>query len=140
MVLVIVLLATAAIVCTGIFVTLRSFRAENRTPVEAKPRHSWSNPHDAATTAALKHYFEGKQCASCGRTIPPVHAGELRPGLLNTNTHEAMTWDAIPAANLSATLASHVPICSNCLTIETLRRQHPELVVDRHRTIENSSH
>jgi len=139
-VLVIVLLATAAVVCIGMFVTLRSFRAENRTPVEPKARNPWSNRHDAATTAALKHYFEGKQCAPCGRAIPPVHAGELRPGLLDTSTHEAMTWDEIPAANLSATLGSHVPICSNCLTIETFRRQHPELVVDRHRTIENPSH
>ena len=138
-VLVIVLLATAVVVCTGIVVTLRAFRAANGMPVEAKPRNPWSNPHDATTTAALKHYFEGKQCADCGRTIPPVHVGELHPGLLDTNTHEAIAWDEISAANLSATLGSHVPICSNCVTIETFRRQHPELVVDRHRTIENPS-
>jgi hypothetical protein len=138
--LVVVLLATAAVVCVGIFFTLRGFRAENRPPVEVKPRHAKSNPHDAAMTAQLKHFFEGKQCAACSRPIPPVHAGELRPGLRNANTHEAIAWADIPAANLSTTLESHVPICSNCLILETFRLQHPELVVDRHRTIQNPSH
>lgn len=138
--LVVVLLATAAVVGIGIFFTLRAFRAENRPPVQVKPTHAKSNPHDAATTAQLKHFFEGKQCAACIRPIPPMHAGDLRPGLLNANTHEAIAWDDIPAANLSTTLESHVAICSNCLMIETFRRQHPELVVDRHRTIENPSH
>jgi hypothetical protein len=138
--LVVVLLATAAVVAAGIYFTLRGFRAADRPPVEVKPRHAKSNPHDAATTAQLQHFFEGKPCAACSRPIPPVHVGELRPGLLNTNTHEATTWADIPVANLSTTLESHVPICSNCVVIETLRRQHPELVVDRHRTIENPSH
>jgi hypothetical protein len=64
----------------------------------------------------------------------------LRPGLLNTGTHEAMDWNDIPAANLSATLASHVPICSSCLISESFRREHPELVVERRRPIENLSH
>jgi hypothetical protein len=126
--LVIVLVATTTVVCAGIYFTLRGFRAVDRPPVEVRPRH------DAATTAQLKHFFEGKQCAACSRPIPPVHAGEMRPGLLNANPHEAIAWDDILAANLSTTLASHVPICSNCLISETFRRQHPELVVDRHRT------
>jgi hypothetical protein len=138
--LVIVLLATAAVVCAGIFFTLRGFRAVDRPPVDVKPRHAKGNRHDAATTAQLKHFFEGKQCAACNRPIPPVHAGELRPGLRNANTHEAVAWDDIPAANLSTTLETHVPICSNCVIIETLRRQQPELVVDRHRTVEYPSH
>ncbi len=137
--LVIVLLVTAAVVCAGIVFTLRGFRAENRPPVEVKVKRAKSNPHDAAATAQLKHYFEGRTCASCNRTIPPVNAGELHPGLLNTKTHEAIEWADIPVSNLPATLANHVPICSNCVMLETLRHQHPELIVDRHRTIENPS-
>ena len=139
-VLVIVLLATAAVVCAGIVFTLRGFRAGDRPPVERKPRQVRGNPHDPATTAELKHFFEGKSCGSCNRAIPPVHAGEIRPGLLDPNTHETMAWNEIPAANLASTLRSHQPICSNCLTLETFRRRHPELVVDRHRRIESPSH
>jgi hypothetical protein len=133
--LVIVLLATAAVVCAGCFFTLRAFRAADHPPVEVNPRHAKGNPHDAATTAQLKHFFEGKQCAACSRPIPPVHVGDLRPGLLNATTHEEIAWGDIPAADLSATLESHVPICSSCLVIEAFRRQHAELVVDRHRSL-----
>ena len=128
----IVLLATTVLIGAGVYFTFRWFRLANRPPVEVKPRHAKVHPHDAATIAQLKHFFEGRQCAACSRPIPPVHAGELRPGLLNANTHEAIAWDDIPEANLSTTLGSHVPICSNCLIAETFRRQYPELVVDRH--------
>ena len=102
-------------------------------------RHARSNPHDAATTAQLKRFFEGKVCAACSRPIAPVHAGELRPGLLNTKTQEAIAWADIPTANLSFALESHDPLCSHCAVVETFRREHPELVVDRHRTLEYPS-
>jgi hypothetical protein len=130
----IALLATAALVWPGIYFTLRGFRALDRPKVEVKPRQ------DAATAARLKQFFEGKQCAACSRPIPPVHAGELRPGLLNASAQEAIAWDDVLAANLASTLETHVAICSNCLIIGTFRRQHPELVVDRHRTLESHSH
>jgi hypothetical protein len=139
-VLVIVLLATAVVVCLGIVFTLRAFRAGDRPPVERMPRQVRGNPHDPAATAELKHFFEGKSCASCNRPIPPVQAGQMRPGLVDPNTHQTMAWNQIPTANLAATLRSHQAICSNCLTLETFRQQHPELVVDRHRTIESPSH
>lgn len=134
----IVLLGTAVVVGAGILFTYRGFRAANRPPVEVKPSRAKSNPHDAATTAQLKHFFEGKECAACSRPIV-MHLGEMRPGLLNNTTHEAIAWNEIPAVNLSTTLESHVPICSNCVVIETFRAQQPELVVDRHRTMEYPS-
>jgi hypothetical protein len=139
-VLVVALLATAAVVCAGIFFTLRGFKEQDRRPVDPSPKRTKSHPHEPAATAELKHFFEAKSCAACGRAIPPVHAGELRPGLLNPDTHETIGWDDIPDGNLRATLATHKPICSNCVTLETFRRQHPELVVDRHRTIETPIH
>lgn len=133
--LVIVVLATLAIVCSTFF-TLRWFTAAGRPPVDVKPGRPKANPHDAATTAQLKHFFEGKVCAACSRPIPPVHLGDLRPGLLNARTQEEIAWDDIPTTNLSATLEDHAPICSHCLVVEGFRRQHPELVVDRHRVME----
>jgi hypothetical protein len=137
--LVVVVLAAITIV-GGTYFSLRYFTRASRPPVEVKPGRVKRNPHDAATTAQLKHFFEGKHCAACSRPIPPVHAGELHPGLLNATTHEAIAWENIPAANLSTTLESHVTICSSCLTVETFRRQYPELVVDRHRSFANPSH
>ena len=142
---VIALLTTIALVGAGIFFTLRGFRTLNRPPVVVKPEH------DAATTAQLEQFFEGKECAACSLPISSVHSDELRPGLLNARTHEAIAWDHIPAANLSTTLESHVPICSNCLVVETAIGRFatawgnvpptaPDVAVDRPRTIENPSH
>ncbi len=140
--LVIVLVSTATIVGLGVYVTFRGFRTANTPEVDEVdvPRRAKIPTHDPATIARLKHFFDGKACASCGRPIPPVHAGQLHPGLLNTRTNEAIAWNDIPVSDLSGTLANHSSICSNCLTVETLRREHPELVVDRHRTIENPLH
>ena len=127
----IVVFATVAIVWAGIYFTFRGFWALDHPRVKPKPRH------DAATTARLKQFFEGKHCADCGRPIAPVRAFELRPGLMNAKTHEAIPWNDIPAENLSTTLETHVPICSNCAVLETVRTQRPDLVVDRHRTFDN---
>jgi len=123
----IALVVTVAIVWAGVYFTFRGFWALDHPPVKAKPKH------DAATTARLKEFFEGKQCADCGRPIAPVRAFELRPGLMNAKTHEAISWDDIPDANLSSTLETHVAICSNCAVLETVRTKRPDLVVDRHR-------
>jgi hypothetical protein len=128
----IVLLVTSVLVGVGCYLTLRAFRSVDRPPAPVKPRHVKSNPHDAAMTATLKQFFEGKPCVSCGRPIPPVHAGEMRPGLLNTRTHVEIAWADIPAENLSETLDSHAAICSGCLVSESFRRRYPELVIDRH--------
>ncbi len=138
-VLLVVVLVSTTLIGAGTYYSLRWFRSASRPPVDAKPVRAKVNPHDAAMTAQLKHFFEGKQCAACSRPIPPVHAGQVHPGLLNPSTNEAIAWNDIPAAGLATMLESHLPICSNCLTIETLRREHPELVVDRHRTIESPS-
>lgn len=132
--LVIVLLTTGVVVGAGIYFTFRGFRAVDHPRVEVKPRHAKD------TIAQLKHFFDGKQCSCCGRSIPAVHVGEPRPGLRNVKTHEAVGWDDIPAADLSAALESHEPLCSDCVVTETFRRQHPELVVERSRPIENLLH
>jgi hypothetical protein len=139
-VLVIALLAFGAVVSGGMYFTFRGFRAANRQPVEAKPSPALSNGRDAATLAQLKRFFEGKQCAACSRPIPPVHAYEVRPGLLHTKTRETIPWDDIPTADLSTTLASHEAICSDCAVAETFRRQHPDLVVDRRRPVGHPTH
>lgn len=135
----VVLLLAAAAIVGGTFFSLRWFREASRPPVEPKPVRPRRIPHDAATTAQLRQFFGGKECAACSRPIPPVHVGELHPGLLNADTHEAIAWEDIPAANLSATLESHRTLCSSCLTAETFRRQYPDLVVDRHRTVQRPS-
>jgi hypothetical protein len=100
----IVVVATAAIVGSTFF-TLRWFRAATRPPVDVKPGRAKSNPHDAATTAQLKHFFEGKVCVAAAADSG---AAPRRPTSRATNakTREEIAWADIPAADLSATLES----------------------------------
>ena len=129
--LVFVLLATAAVVTAGIVLTLRAFK-EDKPPAETtRPRAAMNHAHDVATTATLKHFFEGRTCHVCHRTIPVVHLGDPRPGLFNPRTHAALEWNEIPSENLAATLEAHVPVCASCLVAESFRQKFPDLVVDR---------
>jgi hypothetical protein len=40
-------------------------------------------------------------------------------------------WHEVPVETLPQVLATHKPVCWNCLIVETFRRTHPELVVYR---------
>ena len=136
----VVIIASAAAVAAGIYLTVRGFRASEAraaassgdspdaapTPQAAVPRH------DLATIEQLKHFFEGKECAVCKRVIPPVRTGP-KPGLLNPTTHETFSWNHIPHENLNALLETHVPLCPTCQVAESFRQHHPDLVVDRDR-------
>lgn len=95
-------------------------------------------PHATLSSSALKRFFAGQVCGVCHRTIDDVHVGDQKPGLLNPRTDRILAWDAIPATRLHMVSRTHVPICSNCHMVETFRREHPDLVVDRHRTMKSS--
>jgi hypothetical protein len=113
-----VIIATAAVVGVGVAFTLWKFR---------------SHPtHDPATTELLRHFFEGKACAICGQTIPPVHVHGpgMKPGLLNPETHKVHSWNDIPDADLAKALQTHKPVCSSCEVAESFRQRFPDLVLD----------
>jgi len=97
-------------------------------------------PHDTLATSILSRFFQGKACAICHGAIPKVHAGNPKPGLLNPISHDLYAWHDIPAQDLTAMLRTHLPVCSNCQVAETFRREHGDLVVDRHRTAPSHSH
>jgi hypothetical protein len=40
-------------------------------------------------------------------------------------------WDAVAAEKLPEYFTTHEPICWDCHVAQTLRREHPELVVER---------
>jgi hypothetical protein len=90
-------------------------------------------PTETLAVHMLKEWYAGKKCAVCNGAIPPVHGGEPRPGLLNVASagREILSWEDIPAEQLPAVLASHLPVCANCHIAESFRRQFPDLVTDR---------
>jgi hypothetical protein len=139
--LLVVFVVTGAALFGGLAYTLRWFQASGKEPDAAadghhapEPAHAAIAPHDHATTVLLKRFFDGKACAICNRTIPPVQRTGMRPGLFNPATHVAHSWDEIPNADLAAVLEAELPVCSACQVAESFRQRFPDLVVDRERT------
>lgn len=144
--LVVVALATAAVVSAGLAFTVRGFRASAARA--ADPQRNGHDPataghaisrHDPATTEQLKRFFDGKECAICRKPIPPVQRTGLKPGLLNPTTHETHSWEQIPKGNLTSLLEGALPLCPSCMVAESFRQRFPDHVVERERSL-NGAH
>lgn len=86
-------------------------------------------PADCLARTMLIRWYEGQRCVFCHRSIGEIRWSDHKPAL-RTPDGETVGWHAIRAEELPSVLASHLPVCWNCHVAETLRRQHPELIVD----------
>ena len=94
-------------------------------------------PGDCLVRNILLGWYAGKQCACCGKPFESISAVGAMPAVLCAD-RKSVEWGEIPAERLQETLEAAKPICFACHMGNTLVRQHPELVVDRHRMAERS--
>ena len=94
------------------------------------------SPKLTATFQVMANWYAGKQCAMCGREMPTLSHFAPEPGLLSTTSAGVATvaWTDVPPEQLPGMLDTHLPVCSSCHLTTWFRHEHPELVVDRHRT------
>jgi len=78
-------------------------------------------------------WYRGKSCAACGQSMDTVDWTGNHPALL-MDGGSSMEWNEVPADTLHETLAGAQPLCFACHTVKRMVREHPELVIDRHRT------
>ncbi|MFQ5722846.1 MAG: hypothetical protein ACE5G6_00025 [Terriglobia bacterium] len=78
----------------------------------------------------LTQWYQGKSCAFCGRPFTEIHWHDHKPALL-APAGEILDWSRLQPEEIPATLATHQPVCWNCDIAESLRREHPDLVVNR---------
>jgi hypothetical protein len=90
------------------------------------------SPEDCLVRNILLRWYEGTNCASCGRPIGEIHLAERKPALLMAD-QTSLEWSAIPAERLHESLATALPICFPCHTANTMVRTHPELLIYRSR-------
>ena len=142
----VVIIATAAVVSAGIYLTLRGFKASEARANGAAPdgHHEPSagaphvTRHDHATYELLKRFFDGKACAICRRAIPPVHRTGLKPGLMNPDTHDMQPWDEIPNGHTASAFQNRLPVCPSCVVAESFRHRFADRVVDRDRALSDA--
>lgn len=80
----------------------------------------------------LAQWYQGKQCAICGKAFGEIHWADHKPALLDPN-RMTREWAQVPAETLPGVMESHAPVCWNCHITQTFCREHPELVVNRSR-------
>ncbi len=91
--------------------------------IEANPE-----AHQAWSIAAK--WFEGKNCAYCGKPVGPVKHLDRMPALVNLE-NKTYEWVQLPVEELPDAFSACKPVCWNCHIAETFVRQHPELVTYR---------
>jgi hypothetical protein len=89
-----------------------------------------NNPAACQALHIAQEWFEGRNCAYCGKAIGEIHWHDHPPALLSPE-HRTTLWNKIAPENLAKTLENHAPVCWSCHMAETFRRNFPERVVDR---------
>jgi len=87
-------------------------------------------PEGCLVRTIVTKWYEGKKCAICGRLIHEVEWMGHKPALLDPE-QRTVYWDAVAAEKLPEYFTTHQPLCWDCHVAQTLRREHPELVVER---------
>jgi hypothetical protein len=87
-------------------------------------------PADCLVRNVVSRWYDDKRCTVCQRAIGPVHWHDHPPALVDDEGH-TVEWKDVPLARLPDFLESHQPVCWNCHIVQTFRREHPELIVER---------
>ena len=89
-------------------------------------------PEDCLVRNVVARWLAGQKCANCGQEFQEIAWAGSPPALLSADKR-TVEWRDVPADRIYETLAVSRPVCFACHTALTMVREHPELVVDRHR-------
>jgi hypothetical protein len=89
-----------------------------------------ADPESCLLWHIVSRWYEGQECAYCHRRFGPLQHADHTPALRGPD-HKTIEWSEIRPEELPDVLSTCDPVCWNCHIVETFRREHPELVVDR---------
>jgi hypothetical protein len=87
-----------------------------------------SAPDGCLVRDRVTAWYADKRCSLCGRAIGEVHWYDRKPALLAPDL-TTVEWSAVAPEKVPEVLATHKPLCWNCLVAESFLRQHPDRVV-----------
>lgn len=90
-------------------------------------------PEDCLVRNILTRWYEGKTCVYCGKPIGEIRWADHKPALMSPDRKTVECTD-VPAENIPSVLETYAPVCWNCHIVQTFCREHPDMVLDRHRT------
>jgi hypothetical protein len=88
------------------------------------------SPDGCRLKSLVTGWYDNKRCSYCARWIGPIVWHE-RPPALRSPQNVTVEWTEIPPQEVPAVLKTYQAVCWKCHVVESFRREHPELVVDR---------
>jgi hypothetical protein len=88
-------------------------------------------PEDCLARNMITRWYDGTDCALCGKRFARIEWTLHPPGVLAPDEKRVLRWDRIGLETLPDVLATHRPICWDCLVIESVVLGHPDLVTHR---------
>jgi hypothetical protein len=88
-------------------------------------------PDGCLVRKRISAWYSERNCALCSTPLNGSDWIQRQPGVLTPDGTTTRLWEEIPAGELPQVLATHRPVCWKCQASETLRRERPDLVIDR---------
>lgn len=90
-----------------------------------------SAPEDCLVRTIVSRWYAGKKCAYCGKPIGAIDwLGGQQAALLDP-AEITIQWNQVPAERLPDVFAAYKPVCWDCHVVQTFRREHPGVGVER---------
>jgi hypothetical protein len=87
-------------------------------------------PEQCLVRNIVARWYTGKHCVYCGEGVGEIVWHE-RPPALRAPDKTSREWKEIAPEQLPVVFATYQPVCWKCHVLESFRREHPDLVVER---------
>lgn len=94
-----------------------------------------TTPENCAVKNIVTAWYEGKNCTYCQSPIGRIVWHERPPALLSPEGRTA-EWKEIAPEQLPVVFRNYRPVCWHCHIVESFRKDHPDLVIERKRVEE----
>ena len=75
-------------------------------------------PEECLVATILSKWYEAKACACCGKTLTRIDPWRHKPCVMSPDLR-LVEWRNVPAEDIPRILATHSPVCWECLVAET---------------------
>lgn len=75
-------------------------------------------PEESLVRTILKKWYRDKSCVCCGRPFQRIDRGPHRPCVMTPDLR-LLEWKDVQPERIPQILATHSPVCGNCLVAET---------------------
>jgi hypothetical protein len=87
-------------------------------------------PENCLLWSIVSNWYMGRSCTYCGKRFGMLHRLDHAPALLRENG-TTIEWQQVRPEQLPEIFSTARPVCWNCHIVQTFRRVHPELVIER---------